>query len=205
VDHDLPDLPDRALEHQRARRVDARVPRGLEVGQEVDAVPLGEGLHGQRLAAVERERLLHHDVDAPRCAGLDDRAVLVGRPEGGHRLRLRRLEHLLERREEDPIVHAVPPGVAHRQLPVRLGDPDDPDIAPAPPEDPVHVRVAETGDPQAERPRRGRPGVEAGRGQNRRDREPDPPPHHVVVPPSAPEGAPPMLHAARHTVRRVGL
>jgi hypothetical protein len=63
-------------------------------------VTAGKRCHRLRFRDVERQRFLHHDVQLPRCGGLDHRPMFRNGPECKDRFRLCPVQHRCE-----PIMH----------------------------------------------------------------------------------------------------
>ena len=126
------------------RRVDARVPRRLVVGEQVDARRLSGLGHGAGVVEADREWLLDQNVDTSRGSPFHDGAVVLDRREDGHRLGLGGVEHCIKVGIDEVHRIAVLLGVALGEVAVGLHDADDLDVAAVlAPEDPVDVRVDE--------------------------------------------------------------
>ena len=135
---------------------------------------IGGTLNPLRVRVAHGQRLLHHDVDAARGGGLDDRGMIEGVGERRDRLRLGAVEHRGEIAEQRGLGDAVPLGVLLSQRRVGVEDADDLHVLArlGGAEESGHVPVHETGDREPQR--RGRRLLLRLRGQQRGEHTRDP-------------------------------
>jgi len=125
----FPDLPDSFLVTGNSVRFGiAAIPGGFIIGEQMNIVFAGQGIHSQDMFPADGQWLLHHHMDAPRCTRFHHLQVSVDIVVCHHRLRVRMAEHLTEGRVDQFSVEPVLPGILSHQGRVGLGNTYDQDI-----------------------------------------------------------------------------